>query len=83
MKIETTQRTLGRSKAWQEIMNLCSKHMRTRICQEKFVQDLFLKQTKKDANNHINRDRGMRRGRGMEIKEKYPGGQASSENLSA
>lgn len=69
MKIETTQRELGRSKAWQEIMNLCSKYMRTRICQEEFVWDLVLKQTKKDANNHVNRDRGIGRGRGMEIKE--------------
>jgi len=69
MKIDTTQRELGRSKAWQEIMNLCSKHTRTRMRQEEFVWDLVLKQTKKDANNYVNRDRGMRGGRGVEIEE--------------
>lgn len=67
MKIETTQRELGRSKAWQEIMNLCSKHMRTRICQEEFVCELVLKQTKKDANNDVNR--GFVGGRAVETKE--------------
>lgn len=69
MKIETTQRKLGRSKAWQEIMNLCSKHMRTSICQKEFVYELVLKQTKKDANNHVNRDRGFVGGRAVETKE--------------
>lgn len=56
--------------------------MRTRICQEEFVYELVLKQTSKDANNHVNRDRGFVGGRAVETKE-YPRGQASSDNLSA
>lgn len=36
--------------------------MRTRICQEEFVYELVLKQTSKDTNNHVNRDRGLGEG---------------------
>lgn len=63
------QKELGRSKAWQEIMNLCSKHMRTRICHEEFVYELVLKPTKKDTNNHVNRDREFVGGRAVKTKE--------------
>lgn len=50
-------------------MNLCSKHMRTRICHEEFVYELVLKQTKKDTNNHVNRDREFVGGRAVKTKE--------------
>lgn len=43
--------------------------MRTRKCQEEFIWDLVLIQLKKDANNHVNRDRGRGGGMGVEIKE--------------